>query len=103
MITVRDALMPAIRSMGVRAPVLKRAAGWIGLTDLDHVFVDVIPMHVIQMTIVDVVYVAVMAHSSVSAVRTVLMRVTRMMLLVTGGHGFARLSRPSVGLLRPCR
>ena len=47
-----------------------------------------VPMHVVQMTIVEVIDVATMAHRRVSTTWTMLMRVIRMMLLGTDGHGF---------------
>jgi hypothetical protein len=56
------------------------------------VFVDMILMRVMQMTIVEVVDVAMMAHGRVSAVRTMLVGMMRMMLLAADGHGFARRS-----------
>jgi hypothetical protein len=84
--------------MRVRAPGVGRAAQWIGVADLDDMFVNVIPMHMMQMTIVEVIDMAVMAHSCVSATRTMFMSVIRMMLLVAGGHGFARLWNLSGGL-----
>jgi len=52
------------------------------------VLVDMIPMHVMQMTIVEIIDVAIVAHSRVSTTRTMLMRVIRMMLLGADGHGF---------------
>jgi hypothetical protein len=55
-------------------------------------FVDVISMHVVQMTIVEVIDMAMMTYTGVSTARTMLVRVIRMMLLVAQGHGFARQS-----------
>jgi hypothetical protein len=48
-------------------------------------------MHVMQMTIVEVIDVAMMAHGRVSATRTMLMSMIGMMRLAAG-HRFARLS-----------
>jgi hypothetical protein len=78
--------------MRVRAPVLGRAAQGVDIANLDHMFVDMISMHVMQMTIVQIIYMAVMAHSRVPTARTMLMCVIRMMPLGAGGHGFAHLS-----------
>ena len=91
-IAVRHGFVSAARPMRMRAPGLRRAAQGIGVADLDNVFVDMIPMHVMQMTIVEVIDMAMMAHSRVSTTRTMLMRVIRMMLLGADGHecGLAR-------------
>jgi hypothetical protein len=91
-ITVGHAFVSAARPMRVRAPGVGRAARGVGVGDLNNMFVDVVPMHVVQMTIVEVIDMAMMAHSGVSTARTMLMSVIRMMLLVAQGHGFARLS-----------
>jgi hypothetical protein len=91
-ITVGHPIVSAARPMRVRASGVGRAAQGIGVADLDNVFVDMIPMHVMQMTIMEVIDMAVMAHSRVSTVRTMLMGVIRMMRLVAEGHRFARLS-----------
>jgi hypothetical protein len=87
----------AARSMRVRASGVWRAARGIGVADLDNMFVYVIFMRVMQMTIVEVIDMVMMAHSCVSTTRTMLMSVIRMMLLVAGGHGFARRSCESCG------
>jgi hypothetical protein len=91
-IAVGHAFVSTARSMRVRAPGVGGAARGIGVADLDDMFVNVIPMHMMHVTIVEVIDMAVMAHSCVSATRTMPMRVIRMMLLVAGRHGFARLS-----------
>jgi hypothetical protein len=46
-----------------------------------------VPMHMMQVTIMEVIHVGMMAHSRVSAARTMLVSVIRMMLLVGEGHG----------------
>jgi hypothetical protein len=86
-ITVGHAFMSAARPMRVRAPDVGRTTQGIGVADLDNMFLDMIPMHVMQLTIVEVIHVAMMAHSRVSAARTMLVSVIRMMLLVGEGHG----------------
>jgi hypothetical protein len=90
-ITVGHCLVSAVWAMRVRAHPVRRAARGIGVVDLDNVLVDVILVHVVQMAVVEVVDMAIVAHSSVPAARTMLMSVTGMMLLVTGNHGLARL------------
>jgi hypothetical protein len=96
-ITVGHAFVSAARPMRMRAPGVGRATRGVGVADLDNMFVDVIPMHVMQMTIVEVIDMAMMAHSRVSTARTMLVSVIGMMLLVAEGHGFARQSK---GLVR---
>src|SRR5262249_15185456 len=87
-IAVRHRFVSAARPMRMRAPGLRCAQQGIGVADLDNVFVDMIPMHVMQMTIVEVIDVAIMAHGRVSTTRTMLMHVIRMMLLGADGHEF---------------
>jgi hypothetical protein len=87
-IAVRHGFVSAARPMRMGALGLGHAAQGIGVADLDNVFIDMIPMHVMQMTIVEVIDVAVMAHSRVSTTRTMLMRVIGMMLLGADGHEF---------------
>jgi hypothetical protein len=89
-VTVGHRFVPATWSMRVRAPGAWRATRGIGVADLDDMFVDVVLMHVVQMTIVEIIDMAIMAHGRVSTARTMLVRVVRMMLLVAQGHGFAR-------------
>jgi hypothetical protein len=90
-ITVRHLFMSASRTMRMRAPSLGRAAQGVGIANLDNMFVDMISMHVMQMTIVQIIDMAVMAHGRVPTVGTMLMCVIRMMRLGAGGHGFAHL------------
>jgi hypothetical protein len=52
MIAVRHAFVSAAWPMRVRAPGVWRAARRVGVADLDNMFIDVAPMHVVQMTIV---------------------------------------------------
>ncbi|MBO0752869.1 MAG: hypothetical protein J2P53_12200 [Bradyrhizobiaceae bacterium] len=44
-------------------------------------FIDIIPLHVMQMTIVEVIDMVTMAHSRMSTAWTMLMPVIRMMLV----------------------
>ena len=91
-ITVRHLFVSAAHTMRMRAPCLGRAAQGIGIANLDYMFVDMIFMHVMQMTIVQIIDMVVMAYSRVPTVGTMLMCVIRMMPLGAGGHGFAHLS-----------
>jgi len=94
-ITVRYAFVAAIRTMRMRAPGPGRTAQGVGVANFDNVFVDMISMRVMQMTIMQVIDMAIMAHSRVPTVRTMLMCVFRMTRFCAGGHGFARLSSPT--------
>ena len=86
-ITMRYGFVSAARTMRMRAPGFGRAAHGVGIAKLDNMFVDMIFMHVMQMTIVQIIDMVVMAHSRVSAVGTMLMRVIRMMPFGASGHG----------------
>jgi hypothetical protein len=70
----------------MRAPGLGRAAHGVGIANLYNMFVDMIFMHVMQMTIVQIIDMVVMAYSRVPTVGTMLMCVIRMMPLGAGGH-----------------
>ena len=72
-ITVRHLFVSATRTMGMRAPGLERAAHGVGVANLDNMFVDMIFMHVMQMTIVQIIDMVVMAYSRVPTVGTMLM------------------------------
>jgi hypothetical protein len=85
-ITVRHAFMSATRPMCVRASRVRRAAQGVGGADLNNVLLDMIFMHVVQMTIVQVVDMVLMRHGGVSTARTMLMSVIWMMLLVAKRH-----------------
>ena len=91
-ITVRHMFVSAARTMGMRAPGLGRAAHGVGIANLYNMFVDMIFMHVMQMTTVQIIDMVVMAYSRVPTVGTMLMCVIRMMPLGAGSHGFAHLS-----------
>ena len=85
-ITVRHLFVSAAGAMRMRAPGLERAAHGVGVANLDNMFVDMIFMHVMQMTIVQIIDMVVMAYSRVPTVGTMLMCVIRMMPLGAGGH-----------------
>jgi hypothetical protein len=61
-ITVRHLFVSAAQTMRMRAPGLKRAAHGVGIANLDNMFVDMIFMHVMQMTIVQIIDMVVMAY-----------------------------------------
>jgi hypothetical protein len=91
-ITVGHPLVSAAWPVCVRASGVGRATRRIGVADLDRMLIDVIPMHMVQMTIVEIIDMVVMVHGRVSTVRTMPVRVIGMMLLGAQGHGVARQS-----------
>jgi hypothetical protein len=93
-IAVGYGFVSAGRPMRVRAPALGCATRRIGVADLDSMLVDVAFVHVVQMAVVQVIDMAMMANSRVSAAWTMLVGVIRMMRLSAGRHGLL-LSRES--------
>ena len=84
MISMRHGFVPAARSMHVRlimapAAVLRRASVWIGRRHLDRMFINVIAMHVVQMSVMQVVNVSTMVNRCMSAIWPVHMRVVRVL------------------------
>jgi hypothetical protein len=66
--------MPAVWTVHVWAGDLRRALHGICGVDRDDMFVHVILVHMVEMTVVKVVHMAVMANRSVPAVRAMLVR-----------------------------
>jgi hypothetical protein len=67
--------MPAVWTVHVWAGDLRRAFHGICGVDRDDMFVHVILVHMVEMTVVKVVHMAVMANRSVPAVRAMLVSV----------------------------
>jgi hypothetical protein len=86
MVTMRHCFMSAVWTVGVRAVDLRGALQGICCADRDDMFIHVIPVHVVEMTIVQIVYMTVVANRSVSAVRAMLMSVVGVVFLGTCGH-----------------
>jgi hypothetical protein len=100
-IAMRYGFVPAGRPMDVtRALDLRRAVHRVRGTDPNDMFVDMIRMHVVQMTVMEIVNVAIMADRRMSAVRAMLMRMVGMSLLGTGGHVFSLWFADSVAEFR---
>ena len=81
MISVRNPLMTAIRPVRVArimfpAIVLWRAGSRITSSGRNLMIVDMIAMHMVHVAVVKIVGVVVVAHSRVSAIRTMSMRMT---------------------------
>jgi hypothetical protein len=93
-ITVGNAFVSAGRPMRVRTPGFGCATRGVGVANLDSVLVNMPLVHVMQMAVVEVIDMAIMAHSRVPTAWTMLVGVIRMMRLVAGRHGLL-LSRES--------
>jgi hypothetical protein len=65
---------------------LRRAFHGICGIDRDHMFVHVIPVHVVEMTVVKIIHVAVMANRGVPAFRAMPMSVVGVVFLGACGH-----------------
>jgi hypothetical protein len=86
MVTMRHRFMSAVWTVRVRAVDLRRALRGICCADRDEMFIDVIPVHVVEMTIVQIVHMTLVANRSVSAVRAMLVSVVGVVFLGTCGH-----------------
>ena len=86
MVTMRHRFMSAVWTVRVRAVDLRRALQGICCADRDEMFIHVIPVHVVEMTIVQIVHVTIVANRSVSAVRAMLVSVVGVVFLGTCGH-----------------
>ncbi len=88
-VAVRHRFMPAARPMHMTGAmagtvVLRRAAVRVGGADGDHVLVDMVAMHVMQVAVMQEIDVAFVAHRGVTALRAVLVLV--MGVLGATGH-----------------
>jgi hypothetical protein len=86
MVTMRYCFVSAVWAVLMRAAGFRRAAHGICRAHRNHMFIDVILMHMVKMAVVKIVHMAVMAYRRMSAVGAVLMGVVGMMLLGAGGH-----------------
>ena len=101
-IAVRYLLVPTAGAVDVArlmAAATRRALVGIVSTDLDLVFVDVIAMRMMQMAIVQIVYVVAVLDCGVSAARAMLMVMVSMMRFVAWAH--ACLLCPHGNIRRP--
>lgn len=93
MVAVRHGFVTASRSMDVarlvtRAAMLRRMAIGIFGADLDHMFVNMTCMGVVQMSVMEVINVTVVTDSDVAAVRPVDMRMVCVDRVVMAAHEF---------------
>ena len=83
MVTMRHSFMSAVWTVHVRAVDFRRALQGICCADRDEMFIHVIPMHVVKMTIVQIIYMTIVANCGVSAVRAMLVSVVGVVFLGT--------------------
>jgi hypothetical protein len=97
MVTMRHLFMPAVWTVCVRAVDVRRAVRGICGVDGDHMFVDVILVHMVEMAVVKIIQMAVMANRGVPAFRAMLMSVVGMVFLGACGH----VAAPCLRLVAP--
>jgi hypothetical protein len=98
MVAVRHGLMSATRAVLVSGAFRFRSAPRrVGLADLDDMFVNVIAMHVMQMTIMEVVNMSIVANRGMSTVWAVLVGMVSVMFLRANCHDSSPflVTRPS--------
>ncbi len=93
MVAVRHGFVTASRSMNVarlvaRAAVLRRIAIGIFGADLDHMFVNMTCMGVVQMSAMEVIYMTVVTDGDVTAMRPVHMRMVGVDGMIMAAHEF---------------
>jgi hypothetical protein len=86
-VPMRHGLVRAGRTMLVRAAGFWRALHGIGSTDCDNMLVNMILVHVMEMTIMEIIDMTVVTDRRMPTVGTMPMGVVMMMLLGAGGHG----------------
>jgi hypothetical protein len=78
--------MPAGRTMLVRAARFWRALHRIGGIDGHDMLINMIPMHVMKMAIMEIIDMAIMADGRMPTIGTMLVGVIGMMFFGAGGH-----------------
>jgi hypothetical protein len=86
MVTMRYGLVSAVRAMRVGALGSRSVLRWIRGIDRQDMLVSMIPMHMVQMAVMNIVDVTIMADRSVAAGRSMLMGMVGMLFFVAGGH-----------------
>jgi hypothetical protein len=86
MVAMRHLFMSAVWTVCMRAVDLRRTVRGICAIDRDDMLVHVILVHVMEMTIVKIVHMAVMANRRVPALRAMHMSVVGMVFLGASGH-----------------
>jgi hypothetical protein len=106
MVAVRHGLMSAIRAVLVSGTFRFRGTPHrVGLADLNDMFVDVIAVHVMQVTVVKIVNMSTVANRSMSTLWAVLVGMVSVMFLCASRHDSFPLSGHAAqpGLLSHCR
>lgn len=93
MIAMRHCLMPAAGAVDMAAIVRTGAAIGVAGADADHMFINMVAMHMVQMAVVQIIDMAIMRDGGVAAARAVLVGVIR---VGVAGHAVAPLSRRRV-------
>lgn len=93
MIAMRHRLVPAAGAVDMAAIVRAGAAVGVAGADADHMFINMVAMHMVQMAIVQIIDMAIMGDGGVPAARAVLVGVIR---VGVAGHAVAPLSRRRV-------
>lgn len=87
-VAVRDRLVSATRPVGmIGAGVVWRAMHGVGCVNCNHVLIDMISMHAVQMTVVQVISVAFVLDRRVPAAGAVLMGMVGMFRFSASRHG----------------
>ncbi len=86
MVAMRHLFMSAAWTVSMRTVDLRGAVHGICGIDRDDMFVHMILVHMVKMTIVKIVHMAVMANRGVSAIRAMAMSVVLMVFLGASGH-----------------
>jgi hypothetical protein len=107
MVAVGHDLMATVTAMHMAglmpgAAVVWRALVRVGRRNLDHMFIHVVTMRVVEMAVVQMVHMAGMTHGDMAAARAVLMRMIGVVGLGASGHvvPFARYLEPLPSLRR---
>ena len=85
-VAMRHGFVPAVWTVLVRATRLGRATHGIFCADRDHMLIDVIPMHIMQMAVVKIIQMSIVANRGVSAIWAMLVGMVGMVLFGAGGH-----------------
>ena len=88
-VAVRDGFVTAPRAVRMpRTSHVRRALRRVCLADRQHMLIDVVDMHVVQVAVVQIVDVSIVADRGMPAIRFMLVMVIGVVRFVAGGHGF---------------
>jgi hypothetical protein len=88
-IAVRHGFVPAPRAMLVSALIFGRALSRVSRAHSEGVLIHMIPMHVMKMSVMQIIRMAGMADGRVTTIGAMVVCVIRVMLLRADVHGFA--------------